>query len=182
MKSKKNYSRVVHGLGNLTDGEIDYSSIKTSELVRILKYSINSYLNSIGSHIKFITSVHTSTVVESHYLLMSVLRNLVNNAIEELLKHNPSGTVKLKFQENNDYYVFTVSDDGNGILSEDLDFIFEAGFSTKFDESGDICRGVGLALVNDIVTNKLGGFINVESKRMTGTEFFVYIQKSKLGG
>lgn len=180
---KKNYSRVVEGLGNISDGGLSYDLMKITELVKILKFSIGRYLTVNNLDIQFVTNVHTTKYVKEHYLLMSVLRNLVNNSIEELLANNPRGTVKLKFQENDNYYIFTVSDSGSGINEEDLKFIFEAGFSTKFnEETGNICRGVGLALVKDIVENKLGGYIKVNSIENIGTDFNVFLNKAILGG
>lgn len=180
---KKNYSRVVDGLGKITDGEVNFNQMRITELIRILKFSINRHLSSINSDIQFITNVHTNRYIKEHYLLMSVLRNLVNNAIEELLKNNEGGTVKLKFQENADYYVFTIADNGKGIDEKDLEYIFETGFSTKFnEETGDICRGVGLALVKEIVENKLNGYIDVKSVKNVGTEFFVYVDREYAGG
>lgn len=180
---KKNYSRVVDGLGKITDGEVNFNQMRLVELVKILRYSITRYLNSIGSDIQFITNIHTNRYVKEHYLLMSVLRNLVNNAIEELLKTNKHGVVKLKFQENAEYYIFTISDNGTGIDDKDLEYIFETGFSTKFnEETGNICRGVGLALVKDIVENKLNGYIQVKSVKNVGTDFYVYVNKKYAGG
>lgn len=180
---KKNYSRVVEGLGRITDGETNYNQMKVSELVKILKYSTTQHLMHRDSKINFVTNVHTSLYISDHYLLMSVLRNLVNNSIEELMEHNPEGTIKLKYLEEENYHVFKVSDNGSGINERDLKYIFEAGFSTKFNEAtGDICRGVGLALVKDIVENKLHGKIEVRSSKKIGTEFTIYIQREYMGG
>lgn len=157
--------------------------MKLTELVRILKFSITRHLTSMNSDIQFITNVHSNRYIKEHYLLMSVLRNLVNNAIEELIKNREHGVVKLKFQENADYYIFTVSDNGTGIDEKDLAFIFETGFSTKFnEETGDICRGVGLALVKEIVENRLNGYIDIKSIKNVGTEFFVYVDREYAGG
>lgn len=180
---KKNYSRVVEGLGKISDGEVMYNQMKITELVRILKYSINRYLTSVDTNITFVTNIHTSRYISDHYLLMSVLRNLVTNAIEELQETNPDGVVRLKYMEDDYNYIFSVSDNGSGINEADQKYIFEAGFSTKFnEETGDICRGVGLALVKDIVENKLNGHIEVKSSKNIGTEFIVSIKREYMGG
>jgi two-component system sensor histidine kinase YcbA len=180
---KKNYSRVVDGLGKITDGEVNFNQMKITELVKILRYSITRYLETENSEVQFVTNVHSSKYVKEHYLIMSVLRNLVNNAVEELMKNNNHGTVKLKYQENPDYYIFTISDNGRGIDEKDIDYIFETGFSTKFnEETGNICRGVGLALVKEIVEQKLNGRIDVKSVKNVGTDFYVYIDKNYAGG
>ncbi len=180
---KKNYSRVVDGLGKITDGEVNFNQMRITELVKILRYSITRYLETENSEVQFVTNVHSSKYVKEHYLIMSVLRNLVNNAVEELIKNNNHGTVKLKYQENPQYYIFTISDNGRGIDEKDIDYIFETGFSTKFnEETGSICRGVGLALVKEIVERKLNGRIDVKSVKNVGTDFYVYIDKDYAGG
>ena len=104
---------------------------------------------------------------------------------EKLVEDNKPEALhdNLKVLENVEYFIFTVTDNGRGIDEEDLKYIFEVGFSTKFDEeTGDICRGVGLSLVKDIVENKLDGRIEVKSIKNVGTEFYVYVKRSKLGG
>ena len=63
--------------------------------------------------------------------------------------------MKLSVYEDADNYIFKVSDNGSGIKGGNLDFIFNPGFSTKFDKStGKIERGLGLTLVRDLVRDK----------------------------
>lgn len=174
---KKNYSRVVEGLTKITVHEPDEDTMRISTLLKILKDSISKYLDGCHSKVKLFVSGHSSAVIEEHYLLMSVLRNLVYNAIEAI-KIDGEGSVVIKYDENEDYHLFSISDDGSGIEVADLKFIFQAGFSTKFnEETGDICRGVGLALVKEIVEHQLNGYIEVESIINVGTVFRIFIKK-----
>lgn len=180
---KKNYSRVVDGLGKITGSETNFDEMKISELLRILKFSFTRYLESSELDIQFVVTGHSNQYIQEHYLLMSILRNLVNNAIEELSNCKHTGLIKLKFLENEEQYIFTVTDNGRGIDQKDLDFIFETGFSTKYNkDTGDICRGVGLALVKEIIENRLNGQIEVFSEKNIGTEFIVAIDKTCVGG
>jgi len=174
---KKNYSRVVEGLAAITDKEITEDTMRITTLLKILRTSLSKYLDVKESKIRLNVSGHSSEAFEDHYHLMSVLRNLVNNAIEAIGLNN-NGRVDIAYSEEGDFHLFSVSDTGGGIKEEDLKFIFEAGFSTKFNEAtGDICRGVGLALVKQIVEEQLDGRIEVESIVGLGTTFKVYIRK-----
>ncbi len=73
--------------------------------------------------------------------LTSLLENLYHNAIE----HGGSDvTVTVGPLENDGFYV---ADDGVGLSPDELDHIFEAGYSTK--QGG---TGLGLAIVEQVVT------------------------------
>ena len=67
--------------------------------------------------------------------------------------------------------LITVDDTGNGIKTEDMDRIFENGFSTKGEG-----RGTGLYQVKVMVEN-FGGKITVESQEGVGSSFSVSFVK-----
>ena len=66
--------------------------------------------------------------------------------------------------------VFTYSDNGKGIKSEDLSQIFDPFFTTKRGQGG---RGLGLHLVYNLVTQKLQGTIECQSQLGHGTKFIL---------
>ena len=68
--------------------------------------------------------------------------------------------------------LITVDDTGCGIDKQDMDRIFENGYSTKGDG-----RGTGLYQVKSIV-ERLGGTVNVESQKGAGTSFSVSFSKN----
>ena len=77
-----------------------------------------------------------------------------------------------------DYVVIEVKDNGHGIDSKHLDFIFEPFFSTKEVGSG---TGLGLSTVYGIV-RQTGGFVQVESEARPdhpnrGTSFRIYLPR-----
>ncbi|WML36184.1 ATP-binding protein [Clostridium sp. OS1-26] len=84
--------------------------------------------------------------------------------------------VKLKIEKIGDEYVFSIFDNGTGISDSNLDFIFNPGFSTKYNkETGSICRGIGLTLVRDLVQDIFKGSISVQSIKNKNTTFTVKI-------
>ena len=119
-------------------------------------------------------------MVKEHFYLMSVLRNLVNNAIESC---KGNGKVSVYAEEVNGQINLTVKDTGGGISDEDASFIYNTGYSTKFNkETGDINRGIGLTLVKDLIENIFKGSIEYESEIGVGTCFTVSLDKEILEG
>ncbi len=77
--------------------------------------------------------------------------------------------------ESKDKLIVTVSDEGEGIPSEELPHIFEK-FYTKKQPNNLSGSGLGLVIAKQIV-EKLGGSIEVESQRGVGTTFrFTFTQ------
>lgn len=100
--------------------------------------------------------------------LGEALRNLVENALEALTE---GGLVKLKaFQENQDWIVLSVEDNGRGIPHAVKDKIFDAFITTK--EKG---LGLGLAYVKKFIEAN-NGWIKVESQEGKGTVFKLYFK------
>ena len=115
---------------------------------------------------------------DKHYFLLSVFRNLFTNAIEA----NPVETVDLFFaaMQSEDHYLFTVTDNGPGISPDNINKIFTPGFSTKINfHTGEVSRGLGLSLVEDIVKIQLRGSIRLES-RPGNTTFYITVPKAQL--
>ena len=108
-------------------------------------------------------------------VLITIIGNLIENAFESMNEKepDPDSPNQLIFGifSKKDSVLITVDDTGKGIPPENVDHIFENGFSTKGEN-----RGTGLYQVKSMVEN-LGGTINVESQENVGTAFFVYFSK-----
>ncbi len=70
-----------------------------------------------------------------------------------------------------EFVVLRVTDTGDGIPLEIIDQVFDPFFTTKTEGQG---TGLGLATVAGIV-KRHGGFVKVESRIGTGTQFSVYL-------
>lgn len=106
--------------------------------------------------------------------LVTIAGNLIDNALDSMNNKNTAqdftGVGKnLSFGvfTKNNSFLMTVDDNGCGISEENLNHIFENGFSTK--GSG---RGVGLYHTKQLIES-LGGTILVESKENIGSLFMV---------
>jgi signal transduction histidine kinase len=69
-----------------------------------------------------------------------------------------------------DVLTLSVRDRGTGIPPQDLERIFEAGFTTKAPGSGS---GVGLAIVRELTQDMFGGTVRVDSEPGKGSTFLV---------
>lgn len=112
----------------------------------------------------------SSLPAESGYLstaeLVTVVGNLVENAIEAVNARcdREERNVVLQITESASSLLVMVSDTGVGIEPGQLEQIFRTGYSTKADKG----RGVGMGLIQNIVTRH-GGSIEVDSEPGSGT-------------
>ena len=98
--------------------------------------------------------------------LEQVFLNIINNAFEAV---DDGGNIDIElFSEDPDLVSVRIVDDGHGISEENLKHIFDPFFSTK----GEKGAGLGLSITYGIV-QKLGGKLDVESKKGEGSRFTV---------
>lgn len=178
---KKDYIRIIQGVEEEIDEEYDEEKMSFQDLLKILEASTYSMLRAKKLNVRLLFDCRDDFTTREHYILMAVLKNLVNNAIEAIETKGSDGEVYIKERKENDHYVFVVKDDGPGISDRHLQNIFKMGYSTKFDEkTGNIYRGVGLCGVKDAVEEQFGGTIEVQSEKGAGTTFCVEIPADKL--
>lgn len=97
--------------------------------------------------------------------LQQAFFNILINALQSVLPSEGEITLKGWVDEKNNWIVIEISDNGKGIDSQDLPYIFDPFFSTK--EKG---IGLGLAITSRIITNH-HGLIKVNSQPGAGTTF-----------
>lgn len=172
---KKDYIRVIRGLEQIMSEEADYQHMSLKDLMDILVTTTRKSLPEDMKDLDLRLYLSCDMKVQEHYLLMSVLRNLVVNA-QEGLRPGIQGMIEIRVNIVEDFVVFTVRDNGNGIKEKHLKHIFDPGFSTKFSvTTGNISRGLGLTLVRDIIQERFNGSIEVASVHGSGTTFTIKI-------
>ena len=101
--------------------------------------------------------------------LIQVVTNLIDNAIKHGFQPGQSGQVNIVGRPAGTGWVsLTVRDDGRGIAPEHVKRVFDPFFTTRLGQGGS---GLGLHIVHNIVTNVLGGQIEIQTSVGVGTSF-----------
>jgi two-component system sensor histidine kinase YcbA len=179
---KKGYANVIKGLEEMFDDKNDNEKMDIKDISNVIEADVKGYIKRNKLDVTLDIKIYDNFYVEKHYYLFSVLRNLIYNSIEAM-GNRRNGCVQVVIRKRKDECIFVVSDNGMGIKKENIDYIFNPGFSTKFnEETGDICRGLGLAHVKGIINDIFEGSISVASKEKIGTEFTIKVREDRLEG
>lgn len=101
--------------------------------------------------------------------LAQVLTNLIVNALSHAFPTGAQGTLTVKVNTvGEERFVITFSDDGCGIAPEYRGRVFDPFFTTGRSAGN---TGLGLHIVYNLVTGRLGGRISLESTVGHGTRF-----------
>ncbi len=122
---------------------------------------------SRGVHLEFAPDPTLPPILANQDGLQSVWLNLLLNALDALDK--TPATITVRTSQVPGAVVVSVSDNGKGIPSDDLNRIFEPFFTTKTAGQG---TGLGLSVCHRIVAQH-GGRIGVESQLGLGSTFTV---------
>ena len=104
--------------------------------------------------------------------LEQVLVNLISNALDAV-ENQPNPRVAIVVKGTEKGVQFSVKDNGLGIPSGDLSYLFDPFYTRKEVGKG---LGLGLSIAYNIIQG-FGGTIAVESLEHEGTEFIVTLQK-----
>jgi signal transduction histidine kinase len=101
-----------------------------------------------------------------------IVTNLVLNSLLHAYAPEDAGHIRLSFAQTQNVLCLEYADDGCGIPPEHLSKIFEPFFTTKRGQGGS---GLGLHIVYNLVTQKLGGTIQCQSQLGQGTKFAIQL-------
>lgn len=175
---QKDYKRVIAGMSATLNREAIVDAMSSIEIMDIIKENGVNIGAEMGKDIEINMYHHNVFRTKHFYSLISVINNIIINAIEAVPEQ---GQIDITYYHEKNIAKFTISDNGPGIEHEDLEFIFDAGFSTKYDEvSGLSSTGIGLTHVKQIVDEYFEGAIRVESEVNKGTRFIIVVPREKL--
>ena len=104
-----------------------------------------------------------------------IITNLTQNAIVHGFKDRDSGEINLSCSIKQNRIEIIFADNGAGISSDNLERIFDPFFTTNRHQGG---TGLGLHIVYNLITQKLGGSITVSSTPGKGTRFTLQLPVS----
>jgi sensor histidine kinase regulating citrate/malate metabolism len=97
--------------------------------------------------------------------LVTVVGNLVDNALDAVRGAGRAGWVEIALTETETEVRLTVTDSGPGVAPELAEEIFRHGFTTKAT-AADATRGLGLAITRLVCTRR-GGAVTVDGAAFT---------------
>jgi signal transduction histidine kinase len=107
--------------------------------------------------------------------LAQVLCNLLENTLIHGFANKQNGLVRISAQRQGDQVEIRYTDDGGGIPPEYRSKIYDPFFTTRMGQGGS---GLGLYIVQTMVTGVLGGQIAVDSRPGHGVTFHITLPQS----
>lgn len=147
-------SRNVLKLSSLQNNthELEMSQFDLAEQIRAVIISLEPHWQEKTIHIDFKAS--KQLIFADKMLLHQVWYNLINNAIA----FSPSAsTISIQLQKQQSIYTISIVDQGPGIAEDELARIKEPFYKAKTLKSSG--NGLGLSIVENIVSKHLGSFI-----------------------
>lgn len=164
--------RSAKNLVTYVDDMLDYSKKPSSLLSAHETFELGELFEKIVPMLNApqeckISFPNSVKIKSSRIALEQILLNLFSNAIRYNNKSQPE--IELGFREDRNQYYFRISDNGRGIEKDQLEKIFEEGFtSVDSDRFGKKGNGLGLDAVSSLV-KKMQGKIHAASEIEKGT-------------
>ncbi len=159
---------------------LDYSRIETRgkkfssiDMQQVLGQVINNLNYKMQEKKALVTHDELPTIIADERQIISLLQNLIGNALK-FCKKVP--TIHISSRENEEFYFFSVKDNGIGIEAHYFDRIFQIFQRLHPREEYEGGTGIGLAISKRIVESH-GGKIWVESAPDEGSIFYFTIKK-----
>jgi signal transduction histidine kinase len=162
--------------------EILYYSRNARLNLEIKTINIRDTVTNIYNDMRFSTNTmieleanfnSVSNIVTDIYRFETIIKNIINNAVKYSNPDIKNPYIKFNIEENENNYIITISDNGQGIKKEHVDKIFNMFFRGT---SNSVGTGLGLFIVKEAV-EKLMGEIKVTSILNEGTTFIIQLPK-----
>jgi signal transduction histidine kinase len=172
----RNLQRAAELIQSFKQVAVDQSSEERREF-RVKQY-LDEILLSLRPQLK--KTQHVITINGDSELALDsypgafsqIVTNLVMNSLVHAFEPDEAGQLTFNFEQVKSRLVFEYTDNGRGIPPENLNKIFDPFFTTKRGQGGS---GLGLHIIYNLVTQKLGGTIRCESEVGVGTRFIMEI-------
>ncbi len=163
------------------------SILRYSEIGRVIEkmeqVNLNTLVTEITDQIAPLKNIEITiendlpTLICEKTRLTQVFQNLLSNAVKYIDK--PLGQVRIGCVEQDDFWKFSIADNGPGIEEQHFERIFKI-FQTLSPRDQLESTGIGLTIVKKIV-ELYGGKIWLESKVGEGSTFLFTLPKQKIG-
>ncbi|GAU77318.1 ATP-binding protein [Fusibacter sp. 3D3] len=176
---KKDYSRVLAGFNSFITGFEKEDSMRLKDALMIIKANTEKLVRELKKEhwIDLIISSQADFSLKNYYALFTIINNLIINSIEAT---TAPVQISVKAYSDLNWIYFSVTDNGKGIEPDLMPYLFNPGFTTKFDlETGKASTGMGLSHVRSTL-DSLQGVLEFSSVPHERTEFLIQIPKNQL--
>jgi PAS domain S-box-containing protein len=170
----------VGRMHDLIEGVLQYSRVG-----RLREEQVHINLNDLipevvdmvcpPDNIKVVVKKELPVIKYERTRIIQVFQNLISNAVKYMDK--PEGLVKIDFNDEGGWWVFSISDNGPGIDEKYFDKIFQI-FQSVSQQEGFESTGIGLTVTKKII-ELYGGKIWLESNPGQGCTFFFSLPKKE---
>lgn len=172
----------------LLDNLLDWASIQQGEMkIKLAEHSLTEIiinttllLKEQAEHkkIKILNKIETDIVlIIDEKMINTVLRNLLSNAIKFTY---PNGKITIDAIGKENYYEFSVKDNGIGISKDVLNKLFKIDIKhSEYGTENEPGTGLGLILCKEFIEMH-NGKIWVESTEGIGTKFYFTLLKNNI--
>lgn len=174
INARDNIGKAMQMMGNLlldfkSMNSIDLKEYDLGDLIKSAKELAQIYAN--GKNIKFEFKEENKgvRVIADEYKFLSVLINIIKNAVESI---DTQGKIGIKTKVGKENIKVVVSNNGNPISKEIQEKIFEKGFSTKSTGSG-----LGLVICKKTLEEQFAQLKLLKSDKAS-TEFEITLTKA----
>ncbi|MBN6186190.1 GHKL domain-containing protein [Aneurinibacillus sp. BA2021] len=174
---KKDSQRILSGVSKIIQQERVVQELPIDEIIQLVLNANDKYARMLGKNIQFISEGQAAYRTRQVYSLLSVFNNLLSNAVEAIAH---TGTIRVQASEQDGTFIFRVSDTGGGVAPGDEAFIFNPGYTTKYDDRGNASTGIGLPHARDVVSDFDGTLHMLQGEGEEQTVFEVRIPIHKL--
>lgn len=129
-------------------------NLEKLNLLEILKSSINDF--NVGSTINLNEYVNDAYIMGDRIRIGQIFENIINNSIKYA-----NTKIDISLIDDNNYYLVTIKDYGNGIDDNDMPFIFDK-FYRGNNSIGKNGTGLGLYIVKYMI-EKIDGKVLIEN-------------------
>ena len=156
-----------------------FQTVNVNQIIRDVTAIITPQLlkKSIQLELCLEATLESITAKPSRLLLM--LKQLIENAIDSIQNaKQPTRNIAISSFSNQDEVVITIEDSGSGIPEHLRLKVFQPFFSTKpVTQSG--CRGIGLAIVQQVINEHSGMITLGTSKALDGALITITLPKKQ---
>jgi signal transduction histidine kinase len=163
---------LVHALRDLDQISVHPVEHYSKEIFESILRPMGPYIRTAGVEFTEPSEIPNVLIRIDPVRIEQLLSNLIANA----LKHTSAGdTIRVAIVQEQHQLTVTVSDTGEGILPQDMPFIFERYFQghapSQFEKRFNEGSGLGLSICKHIIEAH-HGTISFKSAKHQGTEFY----------